>query len=142
MGVQALALEFNLCQILCGFSEELFNTQSRTPLHKLFVIMVVDFMGKILDPLQLFIVMYSVFSEELSLYFSQFYAQCKCQDTFKLHINLRATTLRIIFFPFFYVLSVVSATLEITFSLNLTWQCQLMISVSDDGSCKAEGNGS
>ena len=142
MGVQALALEFNLCQILCGFSEELFNTQSRTPLHKLFVIMVVDFMGKILDPLQLFIVMYSVFSAELSLYFSLFYAQCKCQDTFKLHINLRATTLRIIFFPFFYVLSVVSATLEITFSLNLTWQCQLMISVSDDGSCKAGGNGS
>ena len=76
-------------------------TQSRTPLHKLFVIMVVDFMGKILDPRQLFIVMYSVFSAELSLYFSQFYAQCKCQDTFKLHINLCATTLRIIFFPFF-----------------------------------------
>lgn len=103
--------------------------------------MVVDFMDKILDPLQLFIVMYSVFSAELSLYFSQFYAQCKCQDTFKLHINLRATTLRIIFFPFFYVLSVVIATLEIAFSLNLTLQCQLMISVSDDGSCKAEGNG-
>lgn len=103
--------------------------------------MVVDFMDKILDPLQLFIVMYSVFSAEISLYFSQFYAQCKCQDTFKLHINLRATTLRIFFFPFFYVLSVVIATLEIAFSLNLTLQCQLMISVSDDGSCKAEGNG-
>ena len=138
-------LEFNLCQILCGFSEALLPSLGETlipPLHKLSVIMVVDFMGKILDPLQLFIVMYSVFSAELSLYFSQFYAQCKCQDTFKLHINLRATTLRIIFFPFFYVLSVVSATLEITFSLNLTLQCQLMISVSDDGSCKAEGNGS
>ena len=116
-------------------------TQSRTPLHKLFVIMVVDFMDKILDPLQLFIVMYSVFSAEISLYFSQFYAQCKCQDTCKLHINLRATTLRIFFFPFFYVLSVVIATLEIAFSLNLTLQYQLMISVSDDGSCKAEGNG-
>ena len=62
--------------------------------------MVVDFMGKILEPLQLLIVMYTVFSAELSLYFSQFYAQCKCQDSFKLHINLHATTLRIIFFPF------------------------------------------
>ena len=137
-------LEFNLCQILCGFSEELLPSLGETlipPLHKLSVIMVVDFMGKILDPLQLFIVMYTVFSAELSLYFSQFYAMCKCQDSFKLHINLRATTLRIIFFPFFYVLSVVIATLEIAFSLNLTLQYQLMISVSDDGSCKAEGNG-
>lgn len=103
-GIQALVLEFNLCQILCGFSEALLPSLGETlipPLHKLSVIMVVDFMGKILDPLQLFIVMYTVFSAELSLYFSQFYAMCKCQDSFKLHINLRATTLRIIFFPFF-----------------------------------------
>ena len=134
-------LEFNLCQILCGFSEELLPSLGLPYINSLSLWWWISWV-KILDPLQLFIVMYSVFSAELSLYFSQFYAQCKCQDTFKLHINLRATTLRIIFFPFFYVLSVVSATLEIAFSLNLTLQCQLMISVSDDGSCKAEGNGS
>lgn len=91
MGVQALALEFNLCQILCGFSEELLPSLGLPYINSLSLWWWISWV-KILDPLQLFIVMYSVFSAELSLYFSQFYAQCKCQDTFKLHINLRATT--------------------------------------------------
>jgi len=82
-----------------------------------------------------------VFSAEHSLHFGQFYAQCSCQDSFKLHINLHAVTLRIIF-SFFFVLLVISATLEMAFSLNFSLQHQLMILVSDDGSYKAEGNGS
>lgn len=136
-------LEFNLCQIFCGFSEVFPPSLGETlfpPLHKLSVIMVVDFMGKILDFLQLIIVIHCVFHRAQPLFWS---ILCSVQvpRQLQLHINLHAATLRIIF-SFFYVLSVVSATLEIAFSLNFSLQRQLMISVSDDGSCKAKGNGS
>lgn len=137
-------LEFNFCQILCWFLVELLPSLGEPlipPLHKLSVIMVVDFMGKIPDPLQLFIVIHCVFCRAQPL-FCQFYAQCKCQDSFKLHINLHAATLRIIFFLFLCLFSSQYYIIEIAFSFNFSLQLQLMILVSDDGSCKAEGNGS
>lgn len=121
-GVQALVLEFNFCQILCWFLVELLPSLRETlipPLHKLSVIMVVDFMGKIPDPLQLFIVIHCVFCRAQPL-FCQFYAQCKCQDSFKLHINLYAATLRIILFLFLCLISSQYYIIEIAFSLNFS----------------------